>query len=299
MPELPEVETIARELNVVMPGKKITGMVVKLEKMIKVSLSSFRRQVVGASVKKVHRRAKLVLFDLSSGHRPGRGPAKGGEWTMLIHLKMSGQLIWVSKRTTIVGGHPIPGGTEKLPNKFSHVVFETTGGTLFFNDQRQFGFVRLVKTAKLNDWLVTQGYGPEPLEDDFTFSVFEQILKTNRNKRLKPMLLDQKNIAGVGNIYADEACHYAKVRPGRRIRTLIPAERKLLYRGLRDVLELSIRNNGTSAQLYRRSTGEKGSMNKFLRVYGRENLPCRRCGRMIIRTVLAQRGTRYCPRCQR
>lgn len=287
MPELPEVETITRELNHVMPGARIQQVQVGLPKIVKLPLREFRRKTLGVRVRKVHRRAKLGLFDLSNGQ------------TMVIHLKMSGQLIWEGKRKAlIVGGHPIPGGTEQLPNKYSHVILVTSKGTLFFNDQRQFGFVRTVKTSELELWLESQGYGPEPLSEDFTLSLFTEILARHRVKRVKPTIMDQHVIAGIGNIYADEACHYAKIRPNRRIRSLTVTERKALYRGIQYVLALSIRHNGTSASDYRRSNGEKGSMNKFLRVYGRDGLACRRCGYTIVKTVLAQRGTHFCPHCQ-
>lgn len=288
MPELPEVETITRELGQVMPPARITGIAVGLPKIVNLSLGLFRRRVIGAKVKRVHRRAKLALIDLSNGQ------------TIVIHLKMSGQLIWQGKaKRLVVGGHPIPGGTLNLPNKYSHVIFGTTRGTLFFNDQRQFGFVKLVKTNQLEPWFEVQGYGPEPLTEDFTLALFIELMKRHRIKRVKPTIMDQHVLAGVGNIYADEACHYAKIHPGRRIKSLTSTEQKALYLGIRHVLFLSIKHNGTSASDYRRATGEKGSMNKFLRVYGRTGLPCKRCGHAVTKTFLAQRGTHYCPNCQR
>lgn len=288
MPELPEVETISRELHRVMPSSRITGLQVGLPKMVKLPLPRFRRNVIGATVKRVHRRAKLVLIDLSSGH------------TVIIHLKMAGQLIWRSKTGKLrVGGHPIPQGTENLPNKYSHVIFVTNRGTLFFNDQRQFGFVKLHPTEHLEHWLEEQGYGPEPLSDDFTLAVFEDILKRHRVKRVKPTLLDQTVIAGIGNIYADEALFYAKVRPTRRIASLSTTERRDLWRGIRHVMNLSIRKKGTTADAYRTATGQKGGMMPFLRVYGRDGLPCKRCDGTITKITLAGRGTHYCPGCQR
>ncbi len=288
MPELPEVETITRELQRVLPGRKIRQVTVGLPKIVQLPLAKFRKQLLGARIRRVHRRAKLVLIALSNGQ------------TIIIHLKMSGQLIWQdSKDHQVVGGHPIPGGTLNLPNRYSHVILQLRGGTLFFNDQRQFGFVRLVPTRELEAWLEAHGYGPEPLADDFTLVLFLQILKRHRAKRIKPTLMDQTVIAGIGNIYADEACHFAKIRPSRRIGSLSVRERRALWQGIRHVLRLSIKHHGTSSSDYRRSNGQQGSMNKFLRVYGRTGLPCRRCGHLIVKTVLAQRGTHYCPHCQR
>ena len=288
MPELPEVETIRRELQTAIRGRKITRVEVNLPKIVKLPAATFRRALVGATVVDVHRRAKLVLFHLSSG------------WTMIIHLKMSGQLIWrPTKGKLRVGGHPIPGGLDNLPNKYSHVVFAMSGGTLFFNDQRQFGFVKLVKTAELDAWLKHEGYGPEPLERTFTLELFEAILHRHGKKRVKPTLLDQTVVAGLGNIYADESLHFAKIRPMRRINTLTPVERRDLFRGIQHVLTLSLKHKGTSADQYVTTTGEPGRMISFLKVYGREGERCKRCGGTIKKIVLAGRGTHFCPQCQR
>lgn len=288
MPELPEVETIARRLEEVLPGARIASVLVKLPKLVKLPLKRFRRALLKSRVLKVHRRAKLLLIDLSSST------------TLVLHLKMSGQVIWVPRQgRSIVGGHPIPGGTERLPNAYTHVIFETSRGTLFFNDQRQFGFLKIVPTSQLENWLEDQGYGPEPLSGEFTFELFQAILRRHRVKRVKPTLMDQRVIAGIGNIYADEACHYARIKPGRRIRTMTVSERRGLWRGIRHVLELALRHKGTTAESYRTADGKKGSMNRFLRVYGREGLPCKRGDGIIKKIVLAQRGTHFCPGCQR
>lgn len=288
MPELPEVETIRRELEAVMPGARVTRVDVRLPKIVKEMMSRFQRAVRGATIESVRRRAKLLLIQLSTGH------------TILIHLKMSGQLIWVPNHGRMkVGGHPIPGGIYDLPNTYSHVIFHTDCGVLYFNDQRQFGFVRLIATPALATWLEVQGYGPEPLEKDFTVENFLDILYRHRRKRIKPTLLDQTVIAGVGNIYADEACFAARVRPSRRIQTMTLAERRAIYRGLRTIMNLSIKKRGTTADAYRTANGDKGGMMPFLKVYARDGEPCRRCRSIIKKTVLAGRGTHYCPNCQR
>lgn len=287
MPELPEVETIRRQLQAVLPGRPVCRVDVRLAKQVKMPLAAFRRRVVKAKIIAVHRRAKLLLFHLSSGQ------------TMIIHLKMSGQLIWQPQRGRLrVGGHPIPGGLDHLPNKYSHVVFQLTGGTLYFNDQRQFGFVKLVPTAKLNDWLQVQGYGPEPLEKEFTMQDFLTLLQRHRKKRLKPALLDQSVIAGIGNIYADEAAFRAKVRPMRKISTMTMFERRALYVGLRAVLNLAIQRKGTTTDAYRTANGKPGKMLPFLNVYGRAGQSCLRCNGTIKKITFVGRGTHYCPNCQ-
>lgn len=288
MPELPEVETIARELQQVMPRVRVTGLEVRLPKIVKLPLARLRRALVGSHIQRVHRRAKLVLIDFSSGQ------------TIVIHLKMSGQLIWRSRTGRLrVGGHPIPHGVEHLPNKYSHVIITTNRGVLFFNDQRQFGFVKLVPTKAIERWLEDEGYGPEPLSDDFTLTVFENILKRHRVKRVKPTILDQTVIAGIGNIYADESLFYARIRPTRRIWTLSPMERHDLWRGIRHVMNLAIKHKGTTADAYRTANGRPGGMMPYLRVYGRAGQPCKRCDGTIKKITLAGRGTQYCPSCQR
>lgn len=288
MPELPEVETIARELQAVMPRATITAVDVRLPKIVKLPVRRLRRWLVGATVRRVHRRAKLVLIELNSGQ------------TIVIHLKMSGQLIWRATSGRLrVGGHPIPRGIENLPNQYSHVIILTNRGTLFFNDQRQFGFVKLMPTDRLERWLATEGYGPEPLDSLFTLDHWLAILKKNERKRLKPTLLDQTVIAGIGNIYADETCFIARVKPARRIASLTPVERRALYFGLRKILNLAIAKKGTTADAYRTATGDKGRMMPFLKVYGRGGQRCRRCDGTIKKTTLAGRGTHFCPECQR
>lgn len=289
MPELPEVETIRRDLQAVLPGRQLRRVEVRLAKMVKATPAERRRAFQPSRVVAVHRRAKLLLIHLHSG------------WTIVIHLKMSGQMIWVPTKGRVrVGGHPIPNGLTGLPNAYSHVLLHFTGGVLYFNDQRQFGYVRLIESERLNEWLSDQGYGPEPLTADFTVDRFLAILVRHRKKRVKPTLLDQRVIAGVGNIYADESCWLAGVRPNRRIMTITVPERRALWRGLRSIMNLSIKKRGTSADAYRDVNGEKGSMMPFLKVYGREGLPCRRRdGGVIQKSVLAGRGTHFCPVCQR
>ncbi len=289
MPELPEVETIRRDLARLMPGAKLISIDIRLPKMIQMPVTRLRRLIVGSKVVAVRRRAKLLLIHFSSGQ------------TAMLHMKMSGQLIWQPTRGRLrVGGHPIPGGLVDLPNKFSHVVFYFSTGTLYFNDQRQFGYVKLIPTTKLDQWLVDQKYGPEPLESHFTLQKFTDLLDQHERKRIKPTLLDQTFIAGVGNIYADESCFAARVRPDRVIKTVTPTERRDLYHGLRAVMNLSLRHKGTTVDAYRTANGQKGGMMPFLKVYGRTGERCRRRdGGIITRVVLAGRGTHFCPICQR
>jgi formamidopyrimidine-DNA glycosylase len=288
MPELPEVETIVRELRTALVGRTIRAVDVRLAKIAHHPVAYIRSVLVGKKIRAVERRAKVILITCSNGY------------TIVIHLKMSGQMIWVpTKGAMRVGGHPIPGGIHDLPNKYSHVIITMTGGTLYFNDQRQFGYVKVFSADEVVAWLHHQGYGPEPLDRAFTLRVFSDSVKRHSKKRLKPTLLDQAVIAGIGNIYADETCYLAKVRPQRRIGSLTPGEISALHRGLLRILRLSIQKKGTTADAYRTATGDKGSMMPFLNVYGREGKRCKRCRGTIEKVTFVGRGTHYCPKCQR
>lgn len=288
MPELPEVETIRRELEKVLPGQTVRRVEVRLPKIAHSSEKNLNQALVGKKVLRADRRAKVLLLAFS------------GDWNIVIHLKMSGQIIWQPTKGRLrVGGHPIPGGLDNLPNAYSHVIFHLSQGTLYFNDQRQFGYIKLLRGKALAGWLESQHYGPEPLRRTFTFTQFNTILDRHQKKKIKPTLLDQTVIAGVGNIYADESCFFAHILPTRRIASLTPAERQQLYRGIRHVMELSLKHKGTSADSYRTTNGDKGRMMPFLKVYGREGKPCKRCGGEVQKIVLAGRGTHFCPNCQR
>ncbi|MBI4426264.1 MAG: bifunctional DNA-formamidopyrimidine glycosylase/DNA-(apurinic or apyrimidinic site) lyase [Candidatus Kerfeldbacteria bacterium] len=302
MPELPEVETIRQGLSHVLVGTKIVRVEVRLPKMVSIGSSlpsqyrtnrrdraqHFVQMLRGRKVQRIERRAKLLLIELS------------GKWYLVVHLKMSGQLVWRPRSgRLLVGGHPIPGGTELLPNRYTRVVVTTTHGQLFFNDQRQFGYMKIIGGVQLSEWMEAHRFGPEPLDPHFQFSHFRRILRKHQAKRIKPTLLDQTVIAGVGNIYADETCFDARVRPTRRIRTLTKREQQRLFRGLRRVLRAAVRHRGTTARFFRTVTGEKGRMNRFLRVYGRAGRSCRRGdGGVIKKIVLQGRGTHFCPVCQ-
>ena len=199
----------------------------------------------------------------------------------------------------IVGGHPQTGGTDNLPNKYTRLIFNFTDGSrLFFNDLRKFGWVRWLDQAAL-DFLLT-GHGLEPLEPEFTLSAFQQIVARYPKRKIKQILLDQKLIAGVGNIYADETCFAARVLPMRIIKTLTARETKDLHHHLIRILKLAISKKGTSSRNYRRSDGTAGNFMSYLKVYGRANLKCKICKQEVIHKIkLNGRGTHYCPNCQK
>lgn len=289
MPELPEVETISRQLDRAMRGRRILDIQVRLPKMVKQpSAPKFAQSVRGSVIRSVGRRAKLALMNLSNG------------WTILIHLKMTGQLVFRQGSKVHVGGHPIAGGLDNLPNAYSHVIFRLDkGATLFFNDQRQFGYLRLVKTAALDDYFTKQQYGPEPLGRSFTMDYFSSMLRRKSKQRIKPLLMDQSFIAGIGNIYAAEACFAARIRPDRRAGTLSVPQQRLLYRSVIAILKRAVKLKGASADNYVDAHGEPGRYVPKLRVYGREGERCYRCGHTIKDDTMAGRGTAWCPGCQK
>jgi formamidopyrimidine-DNA glycosylase len=287
MPELPEVETIRRELARVLIGKKITQVVVNLPKAIRGSVAAFRQKITRAKIKSVGRRAKLAVFSLSNGY------------SFVVHLKMTGQLIYQRQKVLKVGGHPIKDGARDLPNKFTQVIFRLAdGGALFFNDVRKFGFLQLMTTAELENFFQKNKYGPEPLLDSFTLSVFSSLLKKKTTTKIKPLLMDQTFIAGVGNIYATESCFYARLNPTRTVDSLKPQEVKKLDTGLRSILKNAVHKKGTSMSNYVDAYGQPGNYVPSLKVYGREGESCPRCRATIKNITLGGRGTTYCPRCQ-
>jgi len=215
-----------------------------------------------------------------------------------VHLKMTGQLIYRYDHKTVAGGHNLPKDLGPLPNKFTHLIFSFADKSkLFYNDMRKFGYMKIVDQAGKED--VLANFGIDAMDEQFTFPVFKKILEKKKGAMAKAVLLDQMTMAGIGNIYADEACHFARILPDRHIGSLSSRERRRLYRGLRHVLALAIRHKGTSADAYVRTSGEKGRMLPFLSVYGRDGQRCRRCRGTIKKAILAARGTHFCPRCQR
>ncbi|MBU1164047.1 DNA-formamidopyrimidine glycosylase [Patescibacteria group bacterium] len=288
MPELPEVETIRRELNSKIKNKTIINVEIKVAKMVNLPISEFVRKVRSKKIKHVYRRAKLIVVDLY-GHN-----------FLLFHLKMTGQLVYVPKiGKTISGGHSIK-NLGHLPNKFSHIIFTFSDGSkLFFNDVRKFGWVRLVDDKLY--LLVRNSFGLEPLKNDFTYERFKAQLMHYPNRKIKQVILDQALIAGLGNIYTDESCFCANIKPMRIVKTLKEEEIKKLHRCIPKVLEFAILKKGTSANNYVRTDGTVGGMVPFLKVYGRKGQKCKRqgCKGVIRKIQLNARGTHFCDVCQK
>jgi formamidopyrimidine-DNA glycosylase len=217
----------------------------------------------------------------------------------MIHLKMTGQLVYRGKEN-FGAGHPNDSLIGELPDRSTRIVFEFNDGShLFFNDQRKFGWVKLLPTFEIENEPFMQKVGPEPLSDSFTAQDFTARFTRRKNTSIKAALLDQAVVAGVGNIYADESLWGARIHPAIRVRNLTQKELEKLYEELRYVLLLSIEKGGSTDRNYVNAEGKKGSYISFARVFRKENTPCPRCGTIILKTKVAGRGTHLCPHCQK
>jgi len=272
MPELPEVETLARDLQRLLPGAAVDHAEVLWARSVAApDAAGLIDQVAGREILSVGRRGKFVVLSLS------------GPLFLLIHLRMSGRLLVQP-----------PGAAYDQHARA--VVHLSDGRQLLFSDPRKFG--RIYVTADLH--AVTGGLGREPLDARFTLREFRSLL-AGRRGALKPLLLRQDVLAGLGNIYADEVLFAAGLHPRRKADGLFPAEEQRLYRSIRTVLRRAIHNRGTTLpdSRYRDAEGRPGAHQERLCVYQRHGEPCVRCGTPIERSVIAQRGTHYCPNCQR
>lgn len=291
MPELPEVETIRRGLARSIVGKRIERVIIRKPKMVRGSARGFSARLRGASFSDVQRHGKLLILPLDKMH-------------LLIHLKMTGQLIYRDKKHLLAGGHqwpPVEAG--QLPNRYTHVQFNfSDGSTLYFNDLRQFGFLELVDQPTLDKRLA--GMGVDPLLQRLTWEYFHEAV-SGRSTSIKAILLNQQLIAGIGNIYADEICFAARVRPQRRGGSLTKREERAIWRAIMRVLQRALKHGGTTFRNYRDSDGGQGNFTRLLKVYGRSGRRCKRptCQQaslqgVIKKIVVAGRGTHYCPICQ-
>lgn len=294
MPELPEVETIRHGLSKLLPGKVIADVWHDWQKSFPNAPADVARFMVGAAVVAVKRRAKVLIIDLSS------------EYSLVIHLKMTGQLVFVPKASELKaeekfgGGHPTKSLVGNLPDKSTRVALDFKDGSkLFFNDQRKFGWMRLLPTIEVPEIDFMKKVGPEPLEDDFTIDKFISNILRRRQSAIKAVLLDQTVLAGVGNIYADESLWAAKIHPSTIVSKTSKTKLVALYSAIRSILSLSIQKGGSTDRNYVDAKGKKGSYLSFAQVFRKEGQPCPRCGTEIIKIRVAGRGTHVCPKCQR
>lgn len=288
MPELPEVETIRLGLNQLLPGKKITGVWHDWPKGFPNAPSDVDGFLTGAKVKEVRRRAKVLLIDLDTNY------------TLVIHLKMTGQMVYRSHAERFGAGHPNDSLIGELPDKSTRVIFDFEDDSkLFFNDQRKFGWVRLMPTPEVQNIDFFRRVGPEPLSAVFTQSEFRDRLRKRSNTNVKAALLDQSVIAGIGNIYADESLWAARIHPNTLVKDISAYKLNSLFDEIQKVLKLSIEKGGSTDKNYVNAEGKKGSYLDFANMFRREGLPCPRCGSVIVKLRVAGRGTHICPKCQK
>ena len=287
MPELPEVETVRRGLFERIVGKVIVNESHDTEKGFPNAEGDVAAFLIGAEVTDVRRRAKVLIIELST------------QYALVIHLKMTGQLVFVSPGDRFGAGHPNDSLIDALPDSSTRVtLIFTDGSQLFFNDQRKFGWMKLMPIAEVPNLPFMQKVGPEPLSPDFTEADFMARFARRKKSGIKAALLDQSVVAGIGNIYADETLWGAKVHPARRVETVTADEFAAMYREAREVMNLAIEKGGSSNKNYVNAEGKKGSYMDFARVFRREGQSCPRCGATIEKIRVAGRGTHYCPVCQ-
>lgn len=279
MPELPEVETIRRGLEHYLVGHKILDVEIKVPKLFEGN----PREIIGSKVTKVRRFGKGLVIDLSNGY------------SLAIHIKLTGQLIYRDEKTKDIEVSKQKVGT--VPSKFTHVIFTLDRGAhLYYNDLRRFGWIKVVRTNEVQDLPFFKSMGPEPFKD-LTLEYFKKVLM-NSSLAVKPLIMDQKRIGGIGNIYANDALYLSKINPKRSAKTLSSPEIKSLFDSIHKVMEKGMKYGGSSELTYVNVLGQEGEYQRHTLVYGRQGDICERCGGLIKKYFLGGRGTYWCERCQ-
>jgi formamidopyrimidine-DNA glycosylase len=274
MPEMPEVETIRRSLKDKVTGRQVENVDINLARLIKYpDVFEFKAMLLKRTITDLGRRGKYLLFHLDNN------------WVMVVHLRMTGQLYYQTK-------------TAARENHTHIVIGFDNGDVLMYADSRAFGAFYLMPTGEIERISGLSLMGPEPLSKDFTLDYFKENL-LNRKGKIKPLILNQSLIGGIGNIYADESLFIAGVDPERQGLSLSESEAALLYDAINKVIADGIEHGGTTFRDYRDGEGKKGSHQKYLYVYGRHNQPCPKCKTLIARKKVAGRSSHYCPNCQK
>jgi len=290
MPELPEVETVRRQLKEVLVGKTIKEVEILNER----SFVGARKEILGLKIDDILRKAKVVEIVLDNN------------LSILIHLKMTGQLIYVPSAKLlvqsagrVVGGHPTADWVNDLPSKHTRVILTFEDGSkLFFNDVRKFGWMKLVPSAKLLVQGAGSGVVPDVVDEEFTVDYLANVLR--RSKRaVKLAILDQTLMGGMGNIYANDALYLAKVRPDKASCDLSHTEAHNLYDAMLEVINLGIECGGASAANYVDTKGMGGTYQNHFLVYKQDGKECKKCGSKILKSKIGGRGTFFCPMCQK
>ena len=288
MPELPEIETVKIGLNKYLVGHRIEDIEVKIPKMFVGST----KQIIGAKVTNVKRIGKGLIIELDNG------------FVLAVHFKMTGQLVFRDKNTLKLALSKRVGG-EILPSKYSHIIFTLDkGAMLYYNDLRQFGWMKLVKNNELMQMSFFSQMGPEPKvgEDlagkELTFDYFKNVVGKS-NLPIKVMLMDQKKIGGIGNIYANDALFLAGIDPKRKGKSLSEVELKKLFEAIFTVIKKSLRFGGSSDENFVNALGQDGNYQDHALVYGKKGEKCSICNGTIEKIFLGGRGTFFCPKHQK
>lgn len=272
MPELPEVETVRRGLIKIATGRKIKGIDVYYGKTITGDVEEFRQALIGQTIKDVDRRGKYLLFRFTN------------ELTMISHLRMEGK--YYHQKI----GQPLA--------KHTHVVFQFTDGTeLCYQDTRKFGRMTVVKTGEEMQVGGLKTIGPEPTASEFRFDYFKQELQKSRGK-IKPFLLNQHHVAGLGNIYVDEVLWLAQINPEQPANTITEDQAAVLRAKIIEELATAIKFKGTTVHSFADAFGDAGGFQDRLNAYGHAGDNCPRCGTKLVKIKVAERGTTFCPHCQ-
>ncbi|MBP9738053.1 bifunctional DNA-formamidopyrimidine glycosylase/DNA-(apurinic or apyrimidinic site) lyase [Candidatus Saccharibacteria bacterium] len=287
MPELPEVETVRLGLIKLLVGHRVVSETHDTPKSFPNSSNDVEQFLIDAKVTNIRRRAKVLLIDLDT------------DYTLVIHLKMTGQIVYRGA-DNFGAGHPNDSLIGKLPDRSTRVqLILNNNAVLYFNDQRKFGWMRLLPTVEVPNIDFMKKVGPEPLEDDFTPEIFIGRLQRRKNTTIKAAILDQTVLAGIGNIYADESLWGAKIHPATRVKDVPQNKLKKLFTEIQYVLRLSIEKGGSTDRNYVNVEGKRGSYIDFARVFRKEGMPCpRHPGTEIVKIKIAARGTHICPKCQ-
>jgi formamidopyrimidine-DNA glycosylase len=299
MSELPEVETVRRGLKKLIVGKQIIDVKIHNEKSFDAKRSDPLEKLVGAKVIDVRRRAKVLIIDL------------GSDYSLVIHLKMTGQLVYRGDPSPLTNGglsgegwaagHPTDSFITDLPDRSTRVEFIFDGAKLFFNDQRKFGWIKLLPTIEVENIDFLQKAGPEPLSGDPKLpKQFLTNIRRHNNTTIKAAILNQTVIAGIGNIYADESLWCVKVHPLTRVRDITDKKLKEVLNCAIEIMTKSINSGGSTMKDYVKADGSRGDyLEKFAKVFNRDGLGCPRCGTTIQKIRAAGRGTHICPLCQK
>jgi len=285
MPELPEVQTIVSDLKRKLKGHVITKIWTDWPKSFFSFLPQIKKSIIGKKIIGVRRRAKNILIDFAGGK------------TMLIHLKMTGHLLYRDKawRKKVTRNHPF----HDSYNQYIRTVFYLDKSKeLAFSDLRRFGEIMLFDTRRENELKRLKSLGPEPLDPQFDFSRFQK-LASKKKGRVKSVLLNQSFISGIGNIYADEILWEAKIHPKTKMELLSRKQQTDLFRAIKKILKAAVKHRGTSVSDYRDAGGKKGGYQKIIKVYQRKDEPCYRCHTLIKKIKVNNRGTNFCPHCQK